>query len=108
MSAKNMDSQGRWRNKVVAFRVSPEEDERIEAAVRITGLTKQEYITKRLMDMDVVVQGNPRVFRGLRMEMRKIAAELSRISAVEKIPEDLLMELRMILKVMEGMKEDSE
>ena len=27
MSAKNMDSQGRWRNKTVAFRVSPEEDE---------------------------------------------------------------------------------
>ena len=29
MSAKNMDSQGRWRNKTVAFRVSPEEDERV-------------------------------------------------------------------------------
>ena len=27
MSAKCLDRQGRWRNKTVAFRVSPEEDE---------------------------------------------------------------------------------
>lgn len=27
MSAKCLDQQGRWRNKVVAFRMSPEEDE---------------------------------------------------------------------------------
>lgn len=26
MSAKCLDQQGRWRNKVVAFRMSPEED----------------------------------------------------------------------------------
>lgn len=108
MSAKNMDAQGRWRNKVVAFRVSPEEDARIESAVRISGLTKQDYITKRLMDMDVVVQGNPRVFRGLKLEMRRISEELSRIQPGGAIPEDLLMELRMILKVMDGMKESSE
>ena len=38
MSAKNRDSQGRWRNKTVAFRVSPEEDELIETLVRLSGL----------------------------------------------------------------------
>lgn len=108
MSAKNMDAQGRWRNKVVAFRVSPEEDARIESAVRISGLTKQDYITKRLMDMEVVVQGNPRVFRGLKLEMRRIAEELARIHSGEKVPEDLLIELQMILKVMDGIKEDSD
>lgn len=30
MSAKNLDSHNRWRNKTVAFRVSPEEDAQIE------------------------------------------------------------------------------
>lgn len=34
MSVKVLDRQGRWRNKIVAFRVSPEEDEQLEAAVR--------------------------------------------------------------------------
>ena len=40
-----LDQQGRWRNKVVAFRMSPEEDEVLEAKVKLSGLTKQEYIT---------------------------------------------------------------
>ena len=37
MSLKNRDSKNRWRNKIVAFRVSPEEDEQIDAAVRLSG-----------------------------------------------------------------------
>ncbi len=41
MSLKNRDNKNRWRNKTVAFRVSPEEDEQIEAAVRLSGLTKR-------------------------------------------------------------------
>ena len=55
MSLKNRDSKNRWRNKIVAFRVSPEEDEQIEAAVRLSGLTKQDYITRRLLCREVVV-----------------------------------------------------
>lgn len=42
MSAKNLDKHNRWRNKTVAFRVSPEEDAQIETAVKLTGLTKQD------------------------------------------------------------------
>ena len=49
MSAKNLDNCNRWRNKTVAFRVSPEENERIDKAVRLSGLTKQDYITRRLL-----------------------------------------------------------
>ena len=30
-----LDRQGRWRNKVVAFRMSPEEDEVLEAKVKL-------------------------------------------------------------------------
>lgn len=63
MSAKNLDKHNHWRNKTVAFRVSPEEDAQIETAVKLTGLTKQDYIIRRLLCRDVVVQGNPRVLR---------------------------------------------
>ena len=49
MSAKNMDNHNRRRNITVAFRVSPEEDRQIEMAVKLTGLTKQDYITRRLL-----------------------------------------------------------
>ena len=32
-----LDQQGRWRNKVIAFRMSPEEDEVLEAKVKLSG-----------------------------------------------------------------------
>jgi len=48
MSLKNRDKHNRWRNKTVAFRVSPEEDTQIETFVKLSGLTKQDYITRRL------------------------------------------------------------
>ena len=41
---KNLDSKGRWRNKIVAFRVSPEEAEQIDACVRLSGLSKQRQV----------------------------------------------------------------
>ena len=47
MSVKNLDNHNRWRSKTIAFRVSPEENEQIEIAVRLSGLTKQDYITRR-------------------------------------------------------------
>ena len=69
MSAKCLDQQGRWRNKVVAFRMSPEEDELLETAVRLSGLTKQEYIIRRLQEKEVVVTGNPKVYKALKKEL---------------------------------------
>ena len=81
MSLKNRDNKNRWRNKTVAFRVSPEEDAQIETAVRLSGLTKQDYITRRLLCREVVVQGNPRVYKALRNEFAAVLAELQRIEA---------------------------
>lgn len=42
MSTKNLDNQNRWRNKLVAFRMSPEEAEQLDVFVRLSGLSKQE------------------------------------------------------------------
>lgn len=81
MSLKNRDDHNRWRNKTVAFRVSPEEDKQIETYVRLSGPTKQDYITRRLTHRDIVVQGNPRVFKALRNQLADVLSELQRIEA---------------------------
>ena len=47
MSLKNRDNHNRWRNKTESFRVSPEEDTQIDTFVRLSGLTKKDYITSR-------------------------------------------------------------
>ena len=106
MSAKNLDNKNRWRNKTVAFRVSPEEDEQIEAAVRLSGLTKQDYITRRLRCRDVVVQGNPRVYKALRDELAAVLTELRRIGAGDIVDDDLLDTINMIAAILKGMKEE--
>ena len=76
MSAKCLDQQGRWRNKVVAFRMSPEEDELLETAVRLSGLTKQEYIVRRLQEKEVVVTGNPRVYKAIVVQLSRQKSKL--------------------------------
>ena len=106
MSMKNCDNHNRWRNKTVAFRVSPEEDEQIETAVRLSGLTKQDYITRRLMCRDVVVQGNPRVYKALRNELAAVLDELRRIEAGGGMDGELLDTIRLIAAIMDGMWED--
>ena len=43
MSEKRLDRCGRWRNVIVAFRVSKEEGEAIDEAVALSGHSKQDY-----------------------------------------------------------------
>lgn len=90
-----LDQQGRWRNKVIAFRMSPEEDEVLEAKVKLSGLTKQEYIIRRLTDREITVVGNPRVYKALRDQMRLIYQELQRLAVDEEVPPDLLETLQI-------------
>ena len=106
MSAKNLDNHNRWRNKTIAFRVSPEENEQIEIAVRLSGLTKQDYITRRLLNRDIVVQGNPRVYKALRNELAAVLAELQRIEAGAGVDKELMDNIELIAAIMDGMRED--
>ena len=108
MSLKNRDEHNRWRNKTVAFRVSPEEDKQIERYVQLSGLTKQDYITRRLTRKDVVVQGNPRVFKALSNQLADVLSELQRIEAGGEINDELLDLIEMIADILGGLKEESE
>ena len=104
MSAKNRDNHNRWRSKTIGFRVSPEENEQIEIAVRLSGLTKQDYITRRLLCKDVVVQGNPRVFKALRNQLADVLAELQRIEAGGGVNDELLDTIELISVILGEMK----
>ena len=88
MSAKNRDEHNRWRNITVGFRVSPEENEQINTAVALSGLPKQEYCYRKCMNRDIVVQGNPRVYKA------------------GNIRDELLDNIELITVTLNGMKED--
>lgn len=103
MSHKNLDQHNRWRNITVAFRVSPEEDRDIKMRVRLSGLTKQEYICRRLMERDIVVMGNPRVYNALKSQMECILEELIRIEQGDTPDEELQETIRIVAETFGGM-----
>ena len=107
MSAKNLDNHNRWRNRQVAFRLSPEEADLLDAYVRLSGLTKQDYITRRLLNRDIVVQGNPGVYKALRDQLAAVLEELRRVRDGAGMDSELLDTINLIAKIMEEMKEDA-
>lgn len=107
MSARNIDSKGRWRSITVGFRVSPEENAQINVAVALSGLSKQEYCYRRCLEREIVVQGNPRVYKALRNELAAVLDELRRIESGGTVSDELLDNIRLITVTLVGMKEDA-
>lgn len=105
MSARNLDGYGRFRSKTVAFRVTPEENAMIDTFARLSGKTKQDYITDRLLCKDVVVQGSPRVYKALRTQLTTVYEELQRISRCSDLTPEFMEELHFMATILDGMKE---
>ncbi|MGI6235322.1 MAG: plasmid mobilization protein [Christensenellales bacterium] len=80
MTKKARDEKNRWRNKTIAFRISPEENQLLEERVKLSGMTKQDYIIHRCLQKDIVVHGNTRVFKALRDQLQEIHEELARLA----------------------------
>ena len=98
MSAKNRDKYQRWRCQTIAFRMSPEESQQLDIAV------KQDYVCNRCLERDVVVQGNPRVYKALKEQLAEVLAELRRLATVGEITPELLETINLITVTMDGMK----
>ena len=105
---RTLDYKGRWRNHTVAFRVSDEEAKLLNDLVALSGLTKQDYITKRLLCRYVVVQGNPRVYKALKNQMAAIREELKRLEALSQDNDELLYTLQVIAITLDGLKGEDE
>ena len=101
MSHKKLDRRNRWRSKTIAFRMSPEENALLDAAVRLSGLTKQDYIINRLLHREIVVQGNPRVYKALRDQMQQIYAKLCELT-------DGWDRMDFMIDILHGMKEETD
>lgn len=100
---KKLDTKGRWRNRNVGFRVSEEEAKLLDDLVELSGLAKQDYILRRLLNREVVVQGNPKVFKALKHQMAQIYEELKRLESVSDDNEELLIAVEMVATIMKRM-----
>lgn len=106
MSKKNLDHKGRFRSKMVAFRVSPEEWSQFEIAVKVSGLTKQNYLINRISKRDIVVQGNPRVYKALRNQLNDVLVQLERIEGLIDGFDEILETINLITTTLQGLKEE--
>ena len=97
---KSLDAKGRWRNRNVGFRVSEEEAKLLDNLVELSGLAKQDYILRRLLNREVVVQGNPKVFKALKNQMTQIYEELKRLESVSDDNKELLIVVEMVATTM--------
>ena len=104
MSAKNLDRHNRWRSKTVTFRMSPEETAILDTNVRISGMSKQDYLCSRALQQQITVVGNPRVYKALRNELAAVLDELTRIEAGGGIHDDLLDRIEQINTTLYGLK----
>lgn len=104
---KNLDNKRRWRSRTVGFRVSEEEGKLLDNLVALSGLSKQDYILKRLECRDVVVQGNPRVYKELRNQMTDIYEELKRLERCNDDNDELLYTIQVVAETMKGLKGDN-
>lgn len=107
MSAKNLDNHNRWRSKTVAFRMSPQEADMLDEFAKLSGLTKQDYLIDRVLQREVIVKGNPRVYKTLRNELTSLCDELKRTTEAGQVSEDFLNVTNMALKILSCMKEES-
>ena len=96
MSHKIRDTKNRWRNKTVAFRMSPEEADALNLRVALSGLTKQEYITRTLLEEKVNVFATVRMHKAIRRAIAPLAIELRRIRKAGDMSERLVEQVEAI------------
>lgn len=101
---KKRDNKNRWRSKIVAFRMSPEEAEQLDVFVKLSGLTKQDYLIHRVLVKDTIVNGNPRVYKALRNQLASVLAELQRLGRVSSQNDELLDIIHFIAEIVNGLR----
>lgn len=106
MPDKNRDRQNRWRSKTITFHVSPQENELIDELARLSGKTKQEFLTTNMLNRNIVVQGNPKVYRALKLKMQEFIYELRKLQRTDQLSPEYIELMKMICEVYKGMKED--
>ena len=103
MSEKRLDARNRWRNVVVAFRMSLEEAQELNVKVALSGLSKQDYIIQCLLKHEIRVVGGMKVARKVRIHLDTILEELQSLDDSDRNVdiEELLVPLRHVLDILD-------
>ena len=88
--------------------MSKEEAMLLDNLVSLSGLTKQDYIIKRLLCKDVVVVDNTRIYKALKNQIEQIFTELKKLSTTQEIDDVTLSTIQFIGQILRDMKEGNQ
>ncbi len=80
----------------------------LDNLVLLSGLTKQDYIIKRLLCKDVIVVGNTRIYKALKNQIEQLYMELKNLSTMQEIDDVTLSTIQFINQILQGMKEENQ
>lgn len=83
--------------------LSPEEDEQINIAVSLSGMTKQDYITYKLLDRTINVKASCKVHRAVYDRLTEVLEQLKRLNNGNEIDDELLENIKLITNIIEGL-----
>ena len=96
-------SHNRFRSQTIAFRVSPEEDKQINIAVSLSGMTKQDYITYKLLDRTINVKVSRKVHRAVYDRLTEVLEQLKRLNDGREIDDELKDNISLITRLVDGL-----
>ena len=88
--------------------MSKEEVTLLDNLVALSGLTKQDYIIKRLLCKDIVVVGNTRIYKALKNQIEQLCIELQKLTNGNEIDDVTTSTIQFINQILQGMKEENQ
>lgn len=89
-----------------AFRVSREENERIELLAKAAGVNQQEYIMTKVEDREFTVVPDLRTYKMLRDSMHQVYQELCRLRDCSVMDERLVAKIELLTDLFVGIAGD--
>lgn len=96
-------SHNRFRSQTIAFRVSPEENKQINIAVSLSGMTKQDYITYKLLDRTINAKASCKVHRAVYDRLTEVLEQLKRLNDGREIDDELMDNISLITRLVDGL-----
>ena len=89
-----------------AFRVTPEESDRIALLAKCAGVPQQKYIMAKIEDKEFTIVPDIRTYKALRDEMRAVYRELSRLRDCSDMDERLIAKVELLSDLFLGIAGD--
>lgn len=87
----------------MAFRMTPEEYERVAKLAEMSGMNRQDFIMAKLMDHEIVVKPSTRVYKALKGTMAEIYQQLLRIRAGGELSASAEQSIELLSKYFAGL-----